>query len=376
MKKLFMFLAVAGLATFGASCSSDDSSKKTDDTPDDVKPPVAKQLVLSADKTSVLEGGTVKFTVKADGKEEGGAELYIGSEKISNPHTFATAGEYKVIAKKKDFKDSAAVTIKVTVEGGPQPELKLTLTPSKAEAFVGEVITFAVKDENGANVSGVTVKHADGTAVTGGVFSSDVAGTFKFVASKDGYVTSDEASVVIKTRPLLTTNFFKYDGIQHVVDEALFVYQGTQPFNGGIIDTYIMAVVNMDGEAVNNRILGLVAFPRTTTGVQVYPGNGQIGVAGWGGFQFRANGEALEVPVVTNATSIELFGMNLQDVEAGVKVAANGKIVFEFALTGTEEKVTGLYEGEVVVLTDAPAADAIRSAHANGVKNVKMSRKQ
>ena len=369
MKKLFMFLAVAGLATFGASCSSSDDS-----TPP--PPPAGKDLVLSADKTSVKEGEAVAFTVKVDGKVEAGAELYIGSEKISSPHTFAKEGKYEVKAKKKDFNDSKVVTITVKKDEVPVDPLKLTLTPSKTEVFVGEVVTFTVKDENGANVTGFTVKQADGTAVANGLFNATAAGTFKFVASKEGYVSSEEVSVVVKTRPALTTNFFKYDGIQYEVDEALFVYQGSQAFNGGTIDTYFMVVVNMNGEEINNRILGLVAFPRTTATVQVLPGNGQIGVAAWAGFEFMAGGEVLDTPEATPATNITLSGMTLVDVEQGVKGATNGKIEFAFALTGTEDQITGVYQGEVFVLTERSTASAIRAAYANGVNNVKMVKKQ
>ncbi|MDM1043893.1 hypothetical protein HX004_03410 [Myroides sp. 1354] len=202
MKKLFMFLAVAGLATFGASCGSDDS--KNDD-------PKQKDLALSADKTSVKEGDAVAFTVKVDGKVEAGAELYIGTEKISSPYTFAKEGKYEVKAKKKDFNDSNVVTITVKKDEIPTDPLKLTLTPSKTEVFVNEAVTFTVKDENGANVTGFTVKQANGTAVAGGVFTSTAAGTFKFVASKDGYVTSDEVSVVVKEQNI-PENYVKLNG--------------------------------------------------------------------------------------------------------------------------------------------------------------------
>lgn len=371
MKKLFMFLAVAGLATFGASCSSDDNS-----TPP--PPTKEKQLVLSADKASIKEGESVTFTVKVD-KDVVQADLYIQGTpevKISNTHKFDTKGEYKVVAKKADHKTSSVVTITVKGEDVPGVEKKLVLTPTKNEVFVGESVTFSVKDEDGAVVSGFTVNNVAGGVVPNGIFQAQAAGTFKFTASKTGYVTSSEVSVVVKTRPALTTNFFQYEGIQYAVDEALFVYQGTQNFNGGLIDTYLMVVVKMDGEEIDNRILGLVAFPRTTAGVQLLPQNGQVGVAAWGGFEFTAGGEELETPVVTAATTITLSGMTFTDVEAGVKGAANGKIEYTFGLTGTENKLTGLYEGQVIVLTDAPAANAIRSAYSNGQKNVKMTRKQ
>ena len=368
MKKLFMFLAVAGLATFGASCSSDDS--KNDD-------PVKVDLVLSASKTDVKEGDAVTFTIKAGGKVEAGAELYIGAEKVSSPYTFTKEGEYKVQAKKKDFNDSNVVTIKVTKKDDVNPEPKtLVLTPIKNEVFIGEAVTFAVKDNTGANVAGTTITQVGGAVVAGGVFVSNAAGTFKFVASKEGYTASAEAVVEVKARPVLTTNFFKYQGIQYAVEEALFVYNGSQNFNGGVIDTYIMAIIKMDGEAVDNRILGLVAFPRTTAGVKILPVNGQVGVAAWAGFEFTTGGTALETPEVTTATNITLSGMTFVDVEEGVKGATNGKIEYAFGLTGTEDQVTGVYEGEVIVLTEQQGANAIRSAYANGVNSVRMVKKQ
>ncbi|WP_353158332.1 hypothetical protein [Myroides odoratus] len=211
MKKLFMFLAVAGLATFGASCSSDDS--KNDD-------PKQKDLVLSADKTSVKEGEAVAFTVKVDGKVEAGAELYIGTEKISSPYTFAKEGKYEVKAKKNDFKESNVVTITVKKDAEPGKELKLTLIPSKTQAIVGDVITFTAKDENGAAVAGFTVKKADGTTVTGGVFSATAAGTYKFVASKAGNIDSDAVSVVVEDKPAVGQNFLKVGNVDYAIDPS------------------------------------------------------------------------------------------------------------------------------------------------------------
>ncbi|WHT37904.1 hypothetical protein QNH98_12290 [Myroides sp. mNGS23_01] len=187
MKKLFMFLAVAGLATFGASCSSDDS--KNDD-------PKQKDLVLSADKTSVKEGQAVAFTVKVDGKVEAGADLYIGTEKISSPYTFAKEGKYEVKAKKNDFKDSNVVTITVTKDGGTEPEKKkLTLLADLEEAGLGEVVTFSVL-EGSTNVTADTKIYVNGsTLIEGSTFTTDVAGTYKFVAKKEGALDSDEVTV-------------------------------------------------------------------------------------------------------------------------------------------------------------------------------------
>lgn len=216
MKKLFMFLAVAGLATFGASCSSDDSKSGGNDGDNgngNGNGGTTPQLVLSADKTTVNENDSVTFTVKV-GKDVVDADLYIQGTpevKIDKTHKFTTKGQYKVIAKKKDHKDSSVVTITVKEEGTPSVEKKLVLTPSKTEAFVGDVITFTVKDEDGANVNGYAVKQANGTAVPNGLFSTTVAGTYKFVASKDGYISSEEVSVVFEAQNI-PANYTKLNG--------------------------------------------------------------------------------------------------------------------------------------------------------------------
>jgi len=195
-----MFLAVAGLATFGASCSSSD-----DNTP----PPSKKSLVLSSDKTAVKEGEAVKFTVKVDGKEEAGSDLYIGSEKISNPHTFAKEGEYKVTAKKNDFNDSNVVTIKVSKDGGPQPgDKQLSLEATPAKVYVGEVVSFVVK-EDGKIIADATITQVGGAAVKNGEWTADKVGTAKFKATKTGSKDSNEVSVVVEEKPVVPNSFIQ-----------------------------------------------------------------------------------------------------------------------------------------------------------------------
>lgn len=191
MKKLFMFLAVAGLATFGASCSSDDNS----DEPVKVE---AGQLAVKADKTEINVGDSVKFSVTLDGKEEKGSELFIGDEQIYTPHKFEKAGEFEVVAKKKGAKDSAAVKITVKGEGEEVPGDKktLVLTPDKLEVFVGGEVKFTVTDGEAA-VSGVKITQVGGAALTSDVWKADKVGTAKFVAEKEGYGKSNEVSVVV-----------------------------------------------------------------------------------------------------------------------------------------------------------------------------------
>lgn len=199
MKKLFMFLAVAGLATFGASCSSDDN--KNDD-------PKQKDLVLSG-KTDVKEGDAVTFTVKVGDKAEAGTDLYVAGEKVSNPYTFTKKGEFKVQAKKNGFNDSNVLTVKVSDKDvvGPDPKTLVLSVVGGNEVMVGQDVVFLVKDNEGATVTGATIKKANATVAN--PWTATEAGTFKFVASKDGYENSNEISVVVKEAPVVEENFVK-----------------------------------------------------------------------------------------------------------------------------------------------------------------------
>ncbi|EHQ42122.1 hypothetical protein [Myroides odoratus] len=215
MKKLFMFLAVAGLATFGASCSSDDS--KNDD-------PKQKDLVLSG-KTDVKEGDAVTFTVKVGDKAEAGTDLYVAGEKVSNPYTFTKKGEFKVQAKKNGFNDSNVLTVKVSDKDvvGPDPDpKKLVLSVAGvSEVEEGAEVNFIVKDGAGAVVGGVVIKK--GTEVVSNPWIAAGEGTFKFVASKEGYENSNEVSVVVKQNTI-PANFVKVNGVHTEITNLKRVY--------------------------------------------------------------------------------------------------------------------------------------------------------
>ncbi|MEK6450155.1 MULTISPECIES: hypothetical protein [unclassified Myroides] len=376
MKKLFMFLAVAGLATFGASCSSDDNS----DEPVKVE---AGQLAVKADKTEINAGESVKFSVTLDGKEEKGSELFIGDEQIYTPHKFEKAGEFEVVAKKKGAKDSAAVKITVKGEstGEPQPgeeTLVLKGVTEAGEVKVGAKLAFSFTDAEGVNVDGAKL-HKNGVEIAGTeyvVTEADAKTTLKFTAKK-GELVSNEIVYTVKALPTkLTTNFFSYDGVQYEVDKALFSYLGSQDFQGTPIDLYTMILAKMNGDKIENRIMGNVAFKRIDGAVQILPMDGDIKIAAYGGFSFEGEGEDIATPVVTNETIITLSGMNLVDLDTGIKAASKGKVVFEFGLTGTNDKVSGLFEGQIVVFTEKQKTNSINATNFNGVKTVELSRKK
>lgn len=212
MKKLFMFLAVAGLATFGVSCSS------SDDSGDDNNNNNKKTLSLTASSNSVKEGESVTFTVKVGDKEETGAEFYIGADKISSPHTFDTAGEYKVVAKKEGFKDSNVVTVKVTKEGGvdPDPET-LVLKAAPATVSVGGTVNFTVQ-AGGQFINDAVIK-LNGETVSN-PWTATEAGTFKFTASKEGYENSNEVTVTVEEVVVPEGNFIQVGNDTYNLEDA------------------------------------------------------------------------------------------------------------------------------------------------------------
>ncbi|MTG99079.1 hypothetical protein NWE55_05465 [Myroides albus] len=205
MKKLFMFLAVAGLATFGVSCSSDDNSSDSGKE--------SKQLVLSADRVDVKEGDLVKFTVQADKKNVDGAKIYVDGVEAGIEHVFEKEGTFNVVAKKANFEDSAALKITVTKKDGTDPDTEkktFTLVADKADVKVGETVTFSAKENNVA-ISGFKVKVVGGAELPGLTWKAEKEGVVKFIATKDGYNDTAEITVNVTkdNKPNPTSNFIQ-----------------------------------------------------------------------------------------------------------------------------------------------------------------------
>ncbi len=216
MKKLFMFLAVAGLATFGTACSSSD-----DNTPP--PPPEVGQLALSASKTTLEINEKVTFAVKLDGKAVADAEIFIDGTKISGYETsFATAKAYKVVAKKAGSKDSSELTITVKEKVIEKKQLVLTATP--VLLALNAETTFKVTLD-GQDVTSSSVITVNGTAVTNAKFKSATAGDFTAIAKKEGSIDSEE--VVVTVLPAATAgNKTVYGGTEKVINNTVFGIRG------------------------------------------------------------------------------------------------------------------------------------------------------
>ncbi|MDR2223446.1 MAG: hypothetical protein LBE34_12030 [Flavobacteriaceae bacterium] len=121
MKKLFMFLAVAGLATFGASCS------KSDDSP---APAPAKELKLTANpQGEVFVGDVVNFSVSSGTEIIKDASIMEGGKNaVKDGKWTATAeGSFKFKATKTGYNPSNEVTVVVKKKVNPTFDYYISL---------------------------------------------------------------------------------------------------------------------------------------------------------------------------------------------------------------------------------------------------------
>ena len=199
MRKLLLFFMMASLAVLGTACSSDDSKGGSN-----------KELALfsDADEDGIYQGTTVEFTVmaEADGdvvEVEEGVSFYVDGKEVKNPYQFTELGDFKVVAKKKGYKDSNTLIIKV-VEGhivGPGDKEKLTISVvgGVTEVEVDDEVKFEVKDQEGINVTNASIMLSDETYI-GYSWAPEAAGTYKVFAFKNGYEKSEGIIVTVKAK--------------------------------------------------------------------------------------------------------------------------------------------------------------------------------
>ncbi|MDR0230182.1 MAG: hypothetical protein LBI72_14150 [Flavobacteriaceae bacterium] len=188
MKKLFMLLFVACLATFGISCSPEkiESGKDKWD-----------QIELTADKIEIEEGEVVTFETKVNGEILKDAILYREGVRTSNPMLFSTEGTYTILAKKNRLQDSEPIVIKV-IEKPTTIGKRLVLTADKEEIVEGETVTFTVKADE-KEVKGAEI-FVDLVKVTN-PHKFDKKGMYRVTTKAEGYIDSDGLMIVVKEKP-------------------------------------------------------------------------------------------------------------------------------------------------------------------------------
>ena len=226
MKRLFSIFAVAALALGFASC------EPTPETPSD-GPIVAVKPVLDADKTEIVADGADKVTFTATVNGEANAEIMIIALKdnsIIKDNTFSTTtpGTYQF---KAVYGKESSDVVEITAT---EAEKIITLEADKSEIVADntEAVTFVVK-VNGAEVNnGYEIINLNySVPLEGNIFTSDVAGEFKFQAKYDGKWLSNELTVTVNEVPVpehkelklyATPNRIKADGSEEAVFTVMY----------------------------------------------------------------------------------------------------------------------------------------------------------
>jgi len=343
MKKSFLLFALFALFMVVISCSKNSNPEP---------PLIEKHLALTSNKTEVEIEDEVTFVVQADGEIIKDATLYINNEKISNPFRFKQAGTYNVIAKKENYKDSNTVLIQVK-EAKPK-EKKLVLSSDKSTVFEGERVTFTVKDDKNQEVQQAVIK-LNGTSV-GSSWVAKSPGTYNFIASKEGYTSSEVLTIVVKDEEATAPNYFTFKGQTYALDKASFHYIGDKLGEGGLYDIYRMDLSNDD--SFKNFLSVNVEFkrPESTQNQETYPRNGKHTITPYKEFKLTTFYTTHLNTFTDNGSYVDLSSIFRQDTkEQYIKVVKNGKIVFSIETmehkTMTKQKIEGEYKGEIFIYT-------------------------
>ncbi|WP_158961763.1 hypothetical protein [Myroides fluvii] len=188
---------LTSLAMLGTACSSDDNKEGG-----------SKEMVLMFDayNQEIVQGSKVGFLVLVgDGEDfiemEDGVKFYADGKEISNPHVFEEVGEYNVVAKKRGYKDSNVLVVKVgeIEEPGVRKSLTVSLSDGRTEVWTGEGLRFVVKDDEGIMVTNAIITLSDGTDIGYDWYTWN-AGTYKIFASLYGYESSPGFILTVKER--------------------------------------------------------------------------------------------------------------------------------------------------------------------------------
>jgi len=205
MKNILKYFTVMLLIVAVVGCS------KEDDTVDDSG---KKELFIKPDKTKVAIGELVSFTaIDKDNNKVEDASFYLNGVKISKDFKFDKKGVYNVVAKKIGYKVSAPVSIFVS-DGGEVIANKLKLTVDKNAVYLGESVKFSVAAD-GKEVEGAKIQYIEGGTLESSTLVMDKFGTYRFVATKEGYSNSDILEVKVLLKPSVTDQTFTINGVKY-----------------------------------------------------------------------------------------------------------------------------------------------------------------
>jgi len=187
-KTIFKYFALF-LALGIMSCGSDDPVDGGGSSA------TVSSIALSVPSTAVYVGQTSTFAVvdNLGNNVAATSELTIAGVVITNPHTFAVAGSYEIIATNNSLTSN---TVTVVVSEIPTPT-SITLTTSAVSCGLNDQITFTVMDDLGNNVTNISTYTVDGVATTTNPHTFSVAGSLDVVATFNTLVSSAVSVTVV-----------------------------------------------------------------------------------------------------------------------------------------------------------------------------------
>lgn len=252
MKKLFCFLAVITTALL-TSCSNDDDSGNNSAQEASIT------LIPSAE--SIFLGESVTFTVKDQDGNTVSALITYNNISITNPWTGEAIGTYTFKATYYDVTDTATVTVK-------QPESTITLTPSAESIFLGQAVTFTVKDQEGTTLTDAEITY-NGEPVTN-MWIGEAIGTHTFTATYNG--STDTATVIVEQNE----NTFMIEGVEYDTNQNILIYIGTIGDAGHNYWALSSAKVDTEGDEPGVVNISTIIFTTQQTGQElVFPSTGQ-----------------------------------------------------------------------------------------------------
>lgn len=341
-----MCFSVFMLAVIAVACSKDDN------TVDEL---VNKELFIKADKIKVAIGEMVIFSaIDKENKLIEDVNFYINGKKITKEYKFDKKGVHNVVARKEGYKISAPIPILVFDSGGEGNASKLVLSVDKNNVFIGDSVKFTVTAE-GEEVTGYKIQHVQGDPINSSIWVSDIAGTFKFIASKEGYSTSEAIEVTVLLKSTVTDQTFTVNGVVYDIDSVELTIDANKNtkepilYQEGNTSYYVFKLFADNVQGTFAMYIMKVIVPSNTNKI-IYP------------YEVSASNLIVlgGVGIVEGESKAELFGIDIEKAftkwGAPLTSAINGKGEVEYGFTSAnydlEIKYKGLYKGLGTVKVD------------------------
>lgn len=159
-----------------------------------------------AENNTVKKGKEVIFSAYTEDEDvlnsyHDHVRYFIDGVEASVFYKFEKIGEYQIVGKSEGLKDSYPIRIKV-VEADPEngfefPFLTVTTVTGMTTFETGERIYFDVRNDDGMSITNAELVISD-DVVIGNPWRPTKSGTFKVVARKGGYSSSQGLIITVR----------------------------------------------------------------------------------------------------------------------------------------------------------------------------------